>query len=115
VGATGALKPGPNQANVEVTNAWVNRLIRGPQLDAKTMNTFTDVKPYNTNSPLLPSGYSGHCRFIRRGRTSRRRAWYYLRLTTEILPIRHGIHHSPLVRHSPTLAERVPGRASEGV
>jgi hypothetical protein len=59
VDATGALKPGPNQVTIRVTNAWVNRLIGDQQPDVTTKYTFTDVKPYKANSPLLPSGLLG--------------------------------------------------------
>ena len=58
VDATAALKPGANEISVKVTNAWVNRLIGDQQPDA-TRYTFTDVKPYKANSPLLPSGLIG--------------------------------------------------------
>ncbi len=59
VDATGALKPGANEMTIKVTNAWVNRLIGDQQPDAKTKYTFTVVKPYKANSPLLPSGLMG--------------------------------------------------------
>lgn len=58
VDATHVLKPGSNQVTVKVTNAWVNRLI-GDQQPGATKYTFTDVKPYQANSPLLPSGLLG--------------------------------------------------------
>ncbi len=59
VDATSALKPGPNELTIKVTNAWVNRLIGDQQPDETTKYTFTDVKPYKANSPLLPSGLLG--------------------------------------------------------
>ena len=59
VDATGALKPGANEIQVKVVNAWVNRLIGDQQPDVTTKYTFTDVKPYKANSPLLPSGLLG--------------------------------------------------------
>jgi hypothetical protein len=59
VDATGALKPGPNEIQVKVINAWVNRLIGDQQPDATIKYTFTDVKPYKASSPLLPSGLLG--------------------------------------------------------
>jgi hypothetical protein len=58
VDATTALKPGPNEVVVKVTNAWVNRLI-GDQQPGATKYTFADVKPYRANSPLLASGLIG--------------------------------------------------------
>ena len=59
VDATGALKPGVNEVQIKVYNAWVNRLIGDQQPDATTKYTFADVKPYKADSPLLPSGLLG--------------------------------------------------------
>jgi hypothetical protein len=59
VDITDAIKPGANQFAIKVTNAWVNRLIGDQQPDATTKYTFTVVKPYKANSPLLPSGLIG--------------------------------------------------------
>jgi hypothetical protein len=58
VEVTNALKPGPNEVTIKVTNAWVNRLI-GDEQPGATKYTFADVKPYKANSPLLPSGLLG--------------------------------------------------------
>ena len=54
VDATSALKPGANQIAITVTNAWVNRLIGDQQPGAKQF-TFSVLKPYKADSPLLPS------------------------------------------------------------
>ena len=62
VEATGALKSGVNEITVKVTNAWVNRLIGDQQPGATAKYTFTAVKPYKANSPLLPSGLLGPVR-----------------------------------------------------
>jgi len=59
VDATGVLKPGSNAISIKVTNAWVNRLIGDQQPDATTKYTFTTVKPYKADSPLLASGLLG--------------------------------------------------------
>jgi hypothetical protein len=59
VNITNALKPGVNELTIKVTNAWVNRLIGDQQPDATIKCTFSDVKPYKANSPLLPSGLLG--------------------------------------------------------
>jgi hypothetical protein len=59
IDVTGALKPGANEIKINVTNAWVNRLIGDQQPDATTKYTFADVKPYKANSALLPSGLLG--------------------------------------------------------
>ena len=62
VDVTDALKTGQNELQIKVTNAWVNRLIGDQQPDATVKYTFTDVKPYKANSPLLPSGLLGPVR-----------------------------------------------------
>ncbi len=59
VDATTALKPGANDVTIKVTNAWVNRLIGDQQPGITRKYTFTDVKPYKADSPLLPSGLLG--------------------------------------------------------
>src|SRR5208283_4154170 len=59
VDATSALKSGANELTIKVINAWVNRLIGDEQPDATTKYTFTDVKPYKANSPLLTAGLLG--------------------------------------------------------
>ena len=59
VDVTGALKPGANDVTIRVTNAWVNRLIGDEQPGATTKYTFTPMKPYKANSPLLSSGLLG--------------------------------------------------------
>lgn len=58
IDATEALKPGANEILIKVTNSWVNRLI-GDQQPGAAKVTFTTVKPYKANSPLLPSGLLG--------------------------------------------------------
>jgi len=58
IDVTDALKPGPNELTIKVTNSWVNRLI-GDQQPGATKYTYADVKPYKANSPLLPSGLLG--------------------------------------------------------
>ena len=62
VDATRALKPGANDVSIKVINAWVNRLIGDRQPDATAKYTFTAVKPYKADSPLLPSGLLGPVR-----------------------------------------------------
>lgn len=58
VDVTRALKPGANEVSIKVTNAWVNRLIGDQQPNAKQY-TFTTVKPYKADSPLVSSGLLG--------------------------------------------------------
>jgi hypothetical protein len=64
VDASAALKPGANEINIKVVNAWVNRLI-GDQQPGATKYTLADVKPYKANSPLLPSGLLGPVQVVR--------------------------------------------------
>jgi hypothetical protein len=59
VNATTALHPGRNELTIRVTDLWVNRLIGDQQPGAAKKYTFTDFKPYNAHSPLLPSGLLG--------------------------------------------------------
>lgn len=59
VDATTALHPGSNTLTIQVTNAWVNRLIGDQQPNATKKYTFTDYHPYTADSPLLPSGLLG--------------------------------------------------------
>jgi hypothetical protein len=59
VDLTGALRPGSNQLTIKVTNVWVNRLIGDQQPWAIWKYTFTDIKIYQADSPLLPSGLMG--------------------------------------------------------
>jgi hypothetical protein len=59
---TGVLKPGANELTVKVTNAWVNRLIGDEQPGTTVKYTFTPMKPYKANSPLLASGLLGPVR-----------------------------------------------------
>lgn len=63
IDATEAFHPGANVLVIQVTNAWVNRLI-GDQQPGATKYTFADVKPYRADSPLLPSGLIGPVRVI---------------------------------------------------
>ncbi len=62
VDVTDALKPGANEVTIKVTNAWVNRLIGDEQPGTAVKYTFTDVKPYRADSPLLASGLLGPVR-----------------------------------------------------
>ena len=64
VDLTSALKPGTNELEIEVVNAWVNRMI-GDEQPGATKVTFADVKPYGANSPLLSSGLLGPVILIR--------------------------------------------------
>jgi hypothetical protein len=64
VNITGVLKPGPNELQIKVVNAWVNRIIGDLQPSAKKY-TFTVVESYKADSPLLPSGLLGPVIVIR--------------------------------------------------
>ena len=65
VDVTRALRPGENELAIKVTNAWVNRMI-GDQQPGATPVTFSVIKPYKADSPLLPSGLLGPVQLLRR-------------------------------------------------
>ena len=67
VDVTSALRPGANEITIKVVNAWVNRLI-GDEQPGAAKYTFADVKPYKSNSPLLPSGLLGAVTVFREDR-----------------------------------------------
>lgn len=56
---TGALNEGQNTLEIKVTNLWVNRLIGDQQPDAGEKITYTTMRFYRAESPLLPSGLMG--------------------------------------------------------
>jgi hypothetical protein len=59
VDVTSALRPGANEVKVEVINAWVNRIIGDLQPQVTTKYTFSTLKAYKADTPLLPSGLIG--------------------------------------------------------
>jgi hypothetical protein len=63
--ATAALKPGANVLEIKVTNLWVNRLIGDQQPGVTKKYTYTALKFYAADSPLLPSGLIGPVRVVR--------------------------------------------------
>ncbi|MDE3063452.1 MAG: glycoside hydrolase [Acidobacteriota bacterium] len=68
VDVTHALKPGANQIQVQVINAWVNRLIGDQQPDATTKYTFATWKAYKADSPLQASGLLGPVTVVEQAR-----------------------------------------------
>jgi hypothetical protein len=59
VDATEAIRPGPNELTIEVTNLWPNRLIGDSRLPRSERLTSTNITKFNRRSPLLPSGLLG--------------------------------------------------------
>ena len=55
----GLLKPGENIVEVDVTNLWPNRLIGDAQSPTGKHYTWTNIRKYTKDSPLLPSGMLG--------------------------------------------------------
>ena len=55
----GLLKPGENIVEVDVTNLWPNRLIGDAQSPTDKHYTWTNIRKYTKDSPLLPSGMLG--------------------------------------------------------
>jgi hypothetical protein len=65
VDATAALKPGANEVTIKVINAWVNRLIGDQQPNVTRKYTYTTIRFYRADSPLLPSGLLGPVQLIK--------------------------------------------------
>jgi len=65
VDVSSALKPGANTLEIKVTNLWVNRLIGDEQPGVPKKFTYTAVKFYSADSPLLPSGLLGPVKVVR--------------------------------------------------
>jgi len=59
VDMTAALRPGANNIEIKVTNLWPNRIIGDLQPNAKKTYTFTDIRAYRADSPLIESGLLG--------------------------------------------------------
>jgi alpha-L-rhamnosidase len=57
------LHPGDNTIEVDVTNLWPNRLIGDAQSSAERHYTWTNIRTYTRDSPLLPSGMLGPVTF----------------------------------------------------
>jgi hypothetical protein len=59
VDVTAAAKPGRNHLQVGVTNLWPNRLIGDEQPGVAHRLTYTNIRKFTRDSPLLPSGLLG--------------------------------------------------------
>jgi hypothetical protein len=56
---TDFVKPGENQLRIEVVNTWVNRVIGDMKLPVEERQTWAPHLPFNSESPLQPSGLFG--------------------------------------------------------
>lgn len=54
------------EVKLKVTNLWVNRIIGDAGLEEEKRSTYTPVKFYKSDDPLLPSGIAGPIRLIER-------------------------------------------------
>jgi hypothetical protein len=54
-----SLHRGENTIEIDVTNLWPNRLIGDAQSATSKHYTWTNIRTYTKNSPLLPSGLMG--------------------------------------------------------
>lgn len=68
VDVTSVLKSGINKLEVQVTNNWVNQLIRDEQRPAGKKKTWLPWGVYNANSPLQSSGLIGPVQLISEAR-----------------------------------------------
>ncbi len=66
VNVSEVLKEGDNSIEIRVTNLWVNRLIGDQQPDAGEKITYTTMRFYAADSPLLPSGLIGPVTLVRK-------------------------------------------------
>lgn len=62
---TTAVKQGTNTLEIQVTNAWHNRLVGDQQLGTRP-SSFTTTSPITAQTPLQPSGLLGPVRLIRK-------------------------------------------------
>ncbi len=69
VDVTETLKEGENTLEIRVTNLWVNRLIGDQQPDAGEKITYTTMRFYRADAPLLPSGMLGPVSLIGKSRS----------------------------------------------
>ena len=65
INVTNSMKVGVNKLEIKITNLWVNRLIGDRQPDVENEITFSTSKPYNADSPLMPSGLLGPVQLIK--------------------------------------------------
>ena len=54
-----AVKQGKNELRIEIVNLWPNRLIGDENLPEQERRTFTNMRVYKADSPLLSSGLLG--------------------------------------------------------
>lgn len=64
---TNLLQSGTNHVELTVTNLWANRIIGDQQPGTTHAYTHTNIRAYNSNSPLLPSGLDGPVKLITEG------------------------------------------------
>jgi hypothetical protein len=70
---TTALAPGSNRVEIRITNLWTNRMIGDALPSAAKRYTFTDVRFFQPDAPLLESGLLGPVRVFRVSRDGGKR------------------------------------------
>jgi hypothetical protein len=64
VDISAVVKQGINEVEISVVNNWMNRLIGDQKLPVDQRPTWSPVIPYNTESPLQPSGLFGPVKIL---------------------------------------------------
>jgi hypothetical protein len=62
---TSLLKPGKNEIEIKITNLWPNRIIGDQQPNGKKQYAWLDYRPFQADTPLLPSGLLGPVKVVR--------------------------------------------------
>ena len=70
VDISAAVRPGENLLEIEVVNFWPNRLIGDAKLPPEKRLTKTNIRAFQADAPLMPSGLLGPVRIVEAKRRS---------------------------------------------